>query len=163
MILLVKLKKKKYFTQMMNKYRKAISVIIKKDGKYLLVGTKGWNKNIWCFVQGGVEEGEEEIDAVIREIKEEVGVLKFNILGKSPIAHKYEFSEELQKKKRFLGQIQTIWFVEFLGGFDDVNISNGELQQYKWVKKNDILDHFQFPEQIETFRKVLENEEISNP
>ncbi len=87
----------------MDNYRKAISVIIKKNGKYLLVNVKGWDKNVWCFIQGGVEEGEEEVDAVIREIKEEVGVLKFNVLGKSPIVHKYEFSEELQKKEKIFG------------------------------------------------------------
>ncbi len=62
-----------------------------------------------------------------------------------------------------MGQIQTIWFVEFLEESDEIDISNGELQQYKWVEKDDIFNYFQFPEQRKTFRKVFENEEIRKP
>lgn len=140
------------------KYRKAISLVIKKDDKYLIVNSKSWPTNTWCFVQGGINQGEDELTAIAREIKEEIGACNYRIIKKSPISHKYTFPPEIQKKKGFIGQEQSIWFVDFLDDFNNIDISHGELRSYKWVKKNDILQHFAFPEQKDTFKKVLELE-----
>ncbi len=136
-------------------YRKAISVVIKKGANYLITHTKGWDEEIWCFVQGGIEEGEKEEEAVLREIREEIGDVKVEIKKRWPKVHRYDFSEELANKKGFKGQEQSIWFVDFLGNYKDINISNGELEKVKWVKKEEIMNYFAFPEQKEFFKEVL--------
>ena len=30
-----------------------------------MVNTKGWKRDVWCFLQGGIEVGEKERDAII--------------------------------------------------------------------------------------------------
>ena len=47
-------------------YRKAISVVLKKDDEFLITHTEGWDAEVWCFIQGGIEEGETEEEAVLQ-------------------------------------------------------------------------------------------------
>ncbi len=136
-------------------YRKAISVVIKKGSEYLITNTKGWDEKVWCFVQGGIENGEKEEDAVLREIREEIGDVKVKIKKRWPKVHRYNFSEELANKKGFKGQEQSVWFVDFLGDPNDIEVSDGDLEKVKWVKKEEIMDYFAFPEQKEFFKEVL--------
>lgn len=50
------------------------SAIIIKNGKILLIHRKKNNEEYWVFPDGGIEDGETGIEAVIREIKEETGL-----------------------------------------------------------------------------------------
>lgn len=51
-------------------FRTAVRGIIRRDGKYLLIHSKYGD---YKFPGGGMEEGENQIDTLIREIKEETG------------------------------------------------------------------------------------------
>lgn len=52
-------------------YRDNISCIVFKDDMFLLVQLNDWPKDFWKFPQGGIEQGETEEEAVIRELIEE--------------------------------------------------------------------------------------------
>lgn len=61
-----------------------ICVIKNRDGKYL---TLKWNKLDWhTFVMGGVEDGEDLIEAAKREIAEETGYVDVEFKGRMPFA-----------------------------------------------------------------------------
>lgn len=136
--------------------RQAISAVVFKDDKFFMVSGKDWPKGAWCFPQGGVNEKETHIDAVKRELKEELGTERFEILSKSSIDHKYFFPEEIKKKKGFDGQYQTIWFVRLLCEFNELNPDMNELMQHSWFEEHEIIKNMMYPEQKETFSKVLE-------
>jgi len=54
--------------------RKAIICFLEKDDKLLLLHTDYKSKLVWNGVSGYIDDGENETDAVIREIREEIGV-----------------------------------------------------------------------------------------
>lgn len=54
--------------------RKGILCFIKQNGKVLLILVDYGNQVVWNGVSGFIEEGESNEDAVIREVKEEIGV-----------------------------------------------------------------------------------------
>lgn len=51
-----------------------VRVIIPKDGKILMVKQHHEDKDIWMVPGGGIEAGENSIDAAVREAKEETGL-----------------------------------------------------------------------------------------
>ena len=136
--------------------RQAVSAVIFKEDKFLMMSGKDWPKGSWAFPQGGLKFGETHRLAVERELKEELGTDRFNILSKSKIEHTYLFPDKIKEKKGCEGQYQTIWFVEFIGEDEEICPNKEELIQCSWFKKEEILSNMRFPEQIETFEKVLE-------
>jgi len=57
----------------MKKEKKVVGVAFIKDGKLLIVqSVRSSKNNIWTLVGGGVEKGETEVEAAIREVKEEI-------------------------------------------------------------------------------------------
>ena len=136
------------------KLRQAVSAVIFKQDKFLMMSGKDWPEGSWAFPQGGIESGETHIEAVERELREELGTNNFKILSKSKIEHMYLFPAKIKEKKGCEGQYQTIWFVEFRGNPEEI-IPNEELVQISWFKRDEILTNMKFPEQIETFTEVL--------
>ena len=52
--------------------KKVVNVAFIKEGKLLIVqSVRSSKNNIWTLIGGGIEDGESEVDAAIREIKEE--------------------------------------------------------------------------------------------
>ncbi|MFZ2150821.1 MAG: class I tRNA ligase family protein [Candidatus Absconditicoccaceae bacterium] len=59
----------------------AVCAVIKKDNKYFMIHHQ--KENVWFFPGGKIDKGESEIDALKREIKEEIGVnvVKYKKIG----------------------------------------------------------------------------------
>lgn len=58
---------------MEKRVQKVVGVAFIKDGKLLIVqSVKSSKTNSWTFVGGGVEDGENILDAAIREVSEEI-------------------------------------------------------------------------------------------
>ena len=66
----------------------------------------------WQFPQGGIDEGENPKEALMRELKEEIGTDEVEILGEYPQWISYDFPEEVRAKMQpFDGQNQRYFFV----------------------------------------------------
>jgi putative (di)nucleoside polyphosphate hydrolase len=137
------------------KLRQGVSAVLFKGSKFLMVAGADWPDGAWCFPQGGIEGEEKHIEAIKRELIEEIGSDKFRILTKSEIDHMYLFPKKIQEKKNCHGQFQTIWFVEFLGEFDEISMDNSELSKFAWFDKEDVVKSMMYPEQKEVFERVL--------
>ncbi len=58
----------------MEKFKRVVGVAFIEDGKLLIVKSQRSNTtNSWTLVGGGVETGETEITAALREVNEEIG------------------------------------------------------------------------------------------
>ena len=55
------------------KEKKTVAIAFLKDGKLLIVqSVRSSHNNVWTMVGGGVEPGESEVEAAIREVSEEI-------------------------------------------------------------------------------------------
>lgn len=65
--------------------------VIEHDGKYLLVRQKSNNGMFWCLPGGGIEEGEDIISALERELVEETGITP--VVGNLLFVHQIKDAE----------------------------------------------------------------------
>lgn len=69
-------------------------------------------KNIWQFPQGGIDRNETAKEALLRELKEEIGTNDIEIIAKYPHWISYDFPKHIQKTmKPFYGQTQRYYLV----------------------------------------------------
>jgi len=118
-------------------FRKNISgIVVNEDNKILLIRKESFD--FWQFVQGGIERNENPEEAFGRELKEETGISKFEIIGKSKNQFRFDWPEVLRDKKGFAGQIQSFLFVRIKGN-PKIKLSKGDkLDDFKWVLINNV-------------------------
>jgi 8-oxo-dGTP diphosphatase len=105
----------------------AVTIIIQKDGKFLLGKRSPWKKaapGYWCPVSGKIEPGESEIEAVCREAWEEVG-LKVETVKKLTAMDTRDGSGRLH-----------FWLVKILEG--EAYLKNDEHTELGWFSLDEI-------------------------
>jgi putative (di)nucleoside polyphosphate hydrolase len=117
-------------------YRKNVGALFLKGDKYLLVQL---SDGFWKMPQGGVHNEETGKEAIIRELKEELGTDKFKIIKQFPFRHQYDWDEGTLRHTnyRWRGQKQKFFLVKFTGY--KIIIDKEELRDYKWLTKNELL------------------------
>lgn len=99
----------------------------------------------WQMPQGGVDEGEDARTAALRELKEEIGTDKVDIIAESGEWLTYDLPVDLIPKLwggRYRGQKQKWFVMRFLGSDRDINIETAhpEFSQWKWVARETLPD-----------------------
>jgi len=96
----------------------------------------------WQMPQGGIDEDEEPREAAFRELREEVGTDKAEIVAESKTWLRYDLPPELQKrwKGRWRGQQQKWFVMRFQGTDSDINVATErpEFAAWKWVSIEDL-------------------------
>ena len=138
-------------------YRNGVGIMLINDNKKIFVGKRIDNKSAWQMPQGGIDQDENIVDAVKRELKEETGVSSIKIIKKSDKIYTYDLPDYLLGKiwkGRFKGQKQTWFLAQFLGTDDEINLDqkNAEFKEWKWVDINEL------PDLIVPFKKNLYQE-----
>lgn len=108
----------------------------------------------WQMPQGGIDPGETPREAALRELREEVGTDKAEIIAESRVLHRYDLPVEIAGQMwggRFRGQKQ-IWFaMRFMG--EDIDIDpateHPEFDAWKWVAAHEL------PELIVPFKRDI--------
>lgn len=136
------------------KYRKAVFVVAyrKEKGKihYLLLKRKLHWKG-WEFPKGGIKEKESIINAVKREIREEVGQKAFNIKSYN-IKGKYKYGKEYADRKGIMGQTYNLFSAEIRG--KKVRMDRLEHSSYKWIPCKKALRLLTYKNQKDCLRHV---------
>ena len=138
-------------------YRNGVGIMLINDNKKIFVGKRIDNKSAWQMPQGGINQDENIVDAVKRELKEETGVSSIKIIKKYDKIYTYDLPDYLLGKiwkGRFKGQKQTWFLAQFLGTDDEINLDqkNAEFKEWKWVGINEL------PDLIVPFKKNLYKE-----
>jgi putative (di)nucleoside polyphosphate hydrolase len=133
------------------------------DGK-VFVGQRLDNpdSDAWQMPQGGIDKGEDPLEAAYRELFEETGVArdKAEVIAKSKEEHLYDLPEELLGKLwggKYCGQRQTWFLMRFMGEDSDINIESEhqEFSAWKWENAEN-LPNLIVPFKRHLYRAVLE-------
>jgi putative (di)nucleoside polyphosphate hydrolase len=139
-------------TQKNNKnYRPNVAAIVL-SAKYplkceIFIASRTDVENAWQFPQGGIDEGETVKEALYRELEEEIGTSKIEIIAEYPQWVSYDFPPAIAKKMQpYDGQIQKYYLVKLKQGAK-VNINTHhtpEFSEYKFVPTNSIYEYITF-------------------
>lgn len=97
----------------------------------------------WQMPQGGIDPGETPRQAALRELSEETGTDKAEILAESVFWHRYDVPAEIAGRMwggRFRGQEQRWFAMRFTGRDSDIDIvtAHPEFDAWKWVVPDDL-------------------------
>ena len=146
-------------------YRKKSSAVIVDDqNDLLLVQLHSYNDDNWNFCGGGIEEGEDEEKALLRELEEELGTSDFEIIKKSAHKKQYDWPDWMiegdikkGKPKIYRGQEESYFLVKFRGNRDDIKIQEDELRAIKWMKYDQLKDHLTFDRHKNIVEHVIDS------
>jgi len=111
---------------------------------YLLLGFK--RRDIWCLPKGLIEQGETEIEAATREVREETGVSDLKLVDKIGTI-RYQFG---YREKRF---DKTVHF--FLFETDQVETIVGtEHDMYGWFPFEKAIQVMSYPNERDILEKA---------
>ena len=135
--------------------RTGVGIIVLNKKNKVFVGKRKDNPgNKWQMPQGGVDEGEDYLTAMKRELLEETSIKNIKILKKIDKIYEYELPANLIGviwKGRFRGQKQKWFITKFLGKDEEINLNtkHPEFIEWKWVDANTL------PNIIVEFKKKL--------
>jgi putative (di)nucleoside polyphosphate hydrolase len=123
-----------------NGYRPNVGIVLcNEEGEVFWARRCG--QDAWQFPQGGIQKNESPVDAMYRELHEEVGLeaAHVEILGQTSDWLRYSIPDHLLRKNSLplcIGQKQ-IWFsLKLIGSESDFNLSsskNPEFDDWRWV------------------------------
>ncbi len=108
-------------------------------------------ENAWQFPQGGIDKGESPKEALFRELKEEIGTDKVEIIAEYPDWVSYDFPSNINNKMYpYDGQMQKYFLVRLLPEAKiDLNTKMPEFSEYKFIPIEEVYDH------IASFKKPV--------
>ena len=133
--------------------RDGVGVIILNNENKVFVGKRKDNPvDKWQMPQGGLDEGEDYITAMKRELFEETSITSIKVLKEIDGFFEYELPNNLIGiiwKGKFRGQRQKWFIVKFDGNESEINLKtpNPEFIEWKWVLPDKL------PELIVDFKK----------
>ena len=135
--------------------RDGVGVIILNKNDKVFVGKRKDNPgNNWQMPQGGVDEGEDYITAMKRELLEETSIQNVEIIKEIDKIYQYQLPENLIGiiwKGKYRGQKQKWFITRFLGEEKEINLNtkHAEFIDWKWIEPKLL------PEVIVDFKKDL--------
>ena len=127
------------------KKEKSCGCIIIKNKKVLLVYEK--NRNFWGFPKGHMEDGENEIETALREVKEEVG-LDVEIDKDRRYTLNYVIRDEIDKT--------TVLYIAKAKN-EEIVMQENEIENIRWCSFEEALNTLTFDNWKEMFKKVIDD------
>lgn len=146
---------------MEKKYRPNVAAIIL-SSQYpqtckIFIGKRVDIKDAWQFPQGGIDEGENPVSALKRELEEEIGTGEVEVLAEYPQWIAYDFPPNAVKKMYpFDGQSQKYFLVRLKSDLlINLNTPHPEFCEYEFVEYKEVLERIKhFKRSI--YKQVLE-------
>lgn len=127
-------------------YRSGVGImLINKNGNIFVAKRIDTKAEAWQMPQGGIDDGEDAKTACLREMLEEIGTNKAEIIGESTDWYSYDLPDNLIPSiwgGKFRGQRQKWFALRFLGEDADINIAteHPEFCEWQWAEPNTLPD-----------------------
>ena len=120
-------------------------VVLNNENKVFVAKRIDNPKNFWQMPQGGVDEGEDLLNAAYRELKEETSIFNVKLIKEIEDWTQYDLPSKLIGiiwKGRYKGQKQKWFIFKFLGNDTEINIKtkNPEFLDWKWIEIGKITE-----------------------
>ena len=107
-------------------------------GLVLVARRAGMNDRHWQMPQGGIDEGESPRQAALRELEEEIGTNRAEIVAECPGWIAYDLPAEVARQAwggAYRGQTHKWFVLRFTGRDRDIDLATDhpEFDAWKWV------------------------------
>ncbi len=146
-------------------YRRCVGImLINSEGKVWIGDRIGYSDDshdtAWQMPQGGIDKGEEPATAALRELAEEAGTDKAEIVRESEHWYNYDLPKEIVGKAlkgKYRGQTQRWFLLRFTGKDSDIDITADDHQEFSaWRWANiDELESLIVPFKREVYAQVV--------
>ena len=142
-------------------YRSCVGIALFNTQGKVFVGERHDSPGAWQMPQGGIDQGESLEQAFYREMKEEIGTDKADILKIHEEKLRYDIPVPLSKKLwegQYKGQEQTWIAARFTGIDQDIDINadaTPEFLNWQWAPLSEIIS------MIVPFKKDIYSQVIS--
>lgn len=135
-------------------YRKCAGLMLVNDHGLVFVARRKDTPDAWQMPQGGIDKGETPHEAALRELEEEIGTAKAEIVAESAQWLRYDLPDHLIGKVwkgKYRGQEQKWFLLRFTGTDADIDIAtrHPEFDAWKWAPVDEL------PEMIVPFKRSI--------
>lgn len=143
---------------MKKRYRPNVAAILQRADAKLLIAQRSDHPDCWQFPQGGIDDGEDALAAVQREILEEIALPSsaYRIVEQRG-PYRYDFPAG-PDRRGFDGQEQTFFLCRLLAEDPpeiDLADSCGEFLAVRWVPIADFPVYLAHPMKQNVYRNVI--------
>ncbi len=120
-------------------FRPCVGIMLLNQAGEVFVGNRvDTDDDTWQMPQGGIDKGESPRQAALRELKEEIGTDRVEVLAEASRWFDYELPGKLSRriwKGRYRGQTQLWFAMRFLGTDEDIVLDrhHREFTAFQWV------------------------------
>ena len=135
--------------------RTGVGIVVLNNQNKVFVGKRKDNPvDKWQMPQGGVDDGEDYLSAMKRELFEETSIKSIEVLEEIERFFEYELPKNLIGiiwKGKYRGQRQKWFITKFVGNEKEINLKtkNPEFIEWKWISPR------RLPEFIVDFKKKM--------
>ena len=126
--------------------RKGVGVALLNNNNQIFVAKRIDNPNdFWQMPQGGIDKGENPLEAAFRELKEETSIKNVKLIQEVTDEITYLLPDSLLGiiwKGKYKGQTQKWFIMRFIGKDNEINLrtKHPEFLEWKWVNIESITD-----------------------
>lgn len=143
-------------------YRPCVGIALFNTQGLVFVGERIDTPGAWQMPQGGINHREDIRKAALRELREEIGTNKVEILNVFEKKIRYDLPDDLRQrlwKGKYRGQEQTWVAARFLGRDKDINIAVDsdappEFSKWRWMPLTETIEWI-VPFKKEAYRTVI--------
>lgn len=143
-------------------FRPCVGIMLINSVNQIFVGQRLDNHgDSWQMPQGGIDHGETPLEAGLREMHEEIGTNKAQLLREHPEWLSYSIPEGLANQLwggKYRGQTQKWLAFRFTGDNADINIDtqHPEFRQWRWSSVTS-LHQLAVPFKRQVYGKIIED------
>jgi len=141
-------------------YRSGVGIVLlNKHGMVFTGHRHDGRRPPWQMPQGGLLAGEAPEQAALRELAEEVGTSKVDIIDSCPSWLRYDYPKgsSTPRARLFRGQEHKWFLMRFTGHDSDINIATAhpEFSDWRWLRPNDVVERV-VPFKRDVYRNIMD-------